>query len=139
MPRLTRWYAKASLIYFLLALVIALALALPSSFNLPGWIGALSPVYFHLFMVGWISQLIFGVMVWMFPKYSQEQPRGRQGLLWAVFGSLNVGLILRSVAEPMMAVSPAALWGWLLATSAALQVLAGIGLVVSVWPRVKER
>lgn len=139
MPKLTRWYAKASLISFLLALAMAFVIALQPVLDLPAWVGALSPVYFHLFMVGWISQLIFGVMVWMFPKYSQERPRGRVGLLWAVFFALNAGLILRAVAEPTMAVSPAAVWGWLLVTSAALQVLAGIGLVISVWPRVKER
>lgn len=139
MPRLTRWYAKASLVYFVLALVISLALALPASLNLPPWVGALSPVYFHLFMVGWISQLIFGVMYWMFPKYSQEQPRGRIDLMWPVFVSLNAGLVLRAVAEPMMAISPSATWGGMLVASAALQALAGLGLVVSIWPRVKER
>jgi hypothetical protein len=138
-PTLTRWYAKASLVYFVVALAISFLLALPASVNFPPWISALSPVYFHLFMVGWISQLIFGVMYWMFPKASQKQPRGRQDLMWAVFFSLNAGLALRAISEPIMTVSPSVTWGRLLVASASLQSLAGIGLVVGIWPRVKER
>jgi hypothetical protein len=35
--------------------------------------------------------------------------------------------------------SPAALWIWLLAASALLQWLAGVGFVANTWGRVKER
>jgi len=139
MPRLTRWFVRAALAYFLLALVVGLILALPANIALPPWARALSPVYFHLLLVGWLTELIFGVMYWMFPKYSQEQPRGREWLAWVAFTCLNAGLLLRAISEPAHVVSSAMIWGWLLAASALLQWLGGVAFAASIWPRVKER
>ncbi len=55
MPRLTRWFAKSSLAYFVAALLAALLLALDDVMALPDLVGALRPVYFHLFLVGWVT------------------------------------------------------------------------------------
>jgi hypothetical protein len=90
-------------------------------------------------MVGWITQLIFGVAFWMFPTYSREQPRGHAGVAWAVYWLLNVGLVLRVVGEPVNVLQPGSVWGWLLPISATLQWLAGAAFVVNTWPRVRER
>jgi len=100
MPTLTRWFIKSSLVYFIAALVIAVILALQAPLNLPPAIGSLMPVYLHLFMVGWIAQFIFGVIYWMFPKFSKQHPRGSERLAWATYGLINVGLILRAMGEP---------------------------------------
>jgi hypothetical protein len=89
--------------------------------------------------VGWVAQLIFGVVYWMFPRYSKEQPRGSETIARATYGLLNLGLILRAIAEPLHALEPAVHWGWLVALSAALQWLAGVAFVLNTWPRVKER
>ena len=102
-------------------------------------LATLAPVYIHLFMVGWVTQLVFGVAYWMFPKYSRERPRGHEGLAWATFGLLNGGLILRALGEPLNTLRPGELWGWLLVISALSQWLAGLGFVFGLWPRVKER
>jgi hypothetical protein len=127
------------LIYFILALLIAVLLALQPLLNLPAIVGGLRPVYLHFFMVGWLTQLIFGVMHWMFPKASRDRPRGNERLMWAVFIALNLGLVLRALVEPLAAVQPSTSWDWLLAVSATLQWLAGLGFVANTWPRVKER
>lgn len=121
MPTLTRWFIKSALVYFVAALAIGAALTAPAVRNLPPAIGALTPVYFHLFMVGWVTQLIFGVSLWMFPRYSKEKPRGSEQLGLATYVALNVGLILRAVAEPIRTVRPDAVWGWVLVLSAGLQ------------------
>lgn len=139
MPRLTRWHVRASLVFLVAALLVALAQSARAVVDLPAFLGALGPVYFHLFLVGWVTQLIFGVVFWMFPKFSQERPRGSDRLAWGVFWALNAGLVIRVVAEPMQALSPSAAWGWSLALSAALQWLAGLGFVINSWSRVKER
>lgn len=133
MPRLARWFIKTALIYFGAALFVGLMLA--SGIPIPG----LMPVYFHLLMVGWVTQLIFGVAYWMFPKASQAQPRGNENLAWAIYFLINVGLGLRAVGEPLNARYPGAGWGWLLVGSAFLQWLGGIAFVITTWPRVKER
>ncbi|HMN29619.1 MAG TPA: hypothetical protein PKE45_15830, partial [Caldilineaceae bacterium] len=119
--------------------LVGLALALPSTWGLPAILGLLGPAYFHLFMVGWVTQLIFGVAYWMFPTYSREQPRGHEGVAWTVYWLLNVGLILRVVGEPLTAVQPESGWRWLLPISALAQWLAGAAFVLNTWPRVRER
>jgi hypothetical protein len=139
MPVLTRTFAKASLVYLVLALLIAVVLALQPLLPMPGFVVGLRPVYLHFFMVGWLTQLIFGVMHWMFPKASQDQPRGSERLIWGVLIALNLGLVLRAVAEPLSAAQPAMGWDWMLTISAILQWLAILGFVANTWPRVKER
>lgn len=139
MPALTRIYVKVSLIWFALALGVAVALAADVLWEMPRLFGVLSPAFFHIFLVGWVTQLIFGVVYWMFPKYSLQKPRGHEGLAWATFVSLNLGLIIRVIGEPLHALYPAGGWGWLLAASALLQWVAGLAFVVNTWGRVKER
>lgn len=139
MPLLTRWFIKTSMVYLAAALLIGAVLAGRTLWSLPPFLAALGPVYFHLFMLGWVSQLIFGVIYWMFPKYSQEKPRGSEGLWQTTFWLLNTGLLLRVVAEPMHTISGQPGWGWLVALSALLQWLAGLIFVGNTWGRVKER
>lgn len=124
----------------MLYLVAALALSVVMQSALAGQLPllrALWPTYLHLLVVGWLTQLIFGVAFWMFPKYSSASPRGHDALGWACFVLLNLGLLLRAVAEPLQAVGrPHAP---LLIASAVAQLLAGWGFVANTWPRVKER
>lgn len=137
---LSRWFIKSSLVFFVLALLAGLLLAADALWDLPAYFRALSPVYFHLFLVGWITQLIFGVVYWMFPKFSPEKPRGNEQIAWATFWLLNAGLALRVVAEPLNAFSPpGSIWGWLLAASALLQWAAGLLFVGNTWGRVKVK
>jgi hypothetical protein len=137
MPLLTRMMLKTSLVYLALALLAALLQTgrglLPAVLHLPG----LAPVYLHLFMVGWVSLLIFGVVFWMFPKYSREKPRGSEAIGWGTYILINAGLIMRVIGETSGLRGPG--WGWILVVSAVLQLLAGLLFVVNTWPRVKER
>ena len=139
MPPLSRWFVRTALVYFVAALITGVALMLRPVLNLPPEVAALQPVYFHLLMVGWVSQLIFGVVFWMFPKYTQERPRGSERFGWATFWLLNAGLVLRAVGEPVVALRPGSSAGWLVAASAILQMLAGWAFVANTWGRVKER
>jgi hypothetical protein len=125
MPPLTRWYIKFSLAYFLAALVAGVWQAMGG----PIW---LTPVYIHLFVVGWLTGMIFGVAYWMFPKFSKDLPRGPDWLALVTFGLLHAGLWLRVIGEGAGA-------GSLLVISALCQWLAGVGFIGTTWPRVKER
>jgi hypothetical protein len=139
MPRLTRWMIKASLLYFLAALITGLVVAGIRPLGLPSGLSSLGPIYVHLFMVGWVSQLIFGVVYWMFPKWSIERPRRSPALGWAVFLLLNLGLLIRAIAEPLAVVRSEPGWGWWLVASAAMQWAAGMAFVVNTWGRVRAR
>lgn len=139
MPPLTRWYIKSALVYLATALSLAVVLALPTSVNLPLFIRYLTPAFFHLFLVGWVTQMIFGVIYWMFPIITRAQPRGNERLGWFSYILLNVGLLLRVIGEPLVSTRPETGVGWLLAISALLQWLAAVLFVFLAWPRVKEK
>ena len=132
MPLLTRTFIKTAMIDFTVALILGILLAL-------GVTNGLFPVYIHLLVFGWLTQLIFGVVFWMFPKFSAEKPRGSEPLGWWTYALLNIGLLLRAIAEPIQSTQPNPLSGWMLVISAILQFLAGLLFVVNSWGRVKEK
>lgn len=139
MPPVTRWSVKLSLLYFLAALLVGLAQAAQQPLGLPPVVAVLGPVYIHLLVVGWITQMIFGVAYWMFPRFSKDTPRGSDALALTAFIGLNGGLLLRVVAEPVHMLHPQAGWGWVLVASAAGQWVAGVAFALNTWPRVKEK
>ncbi len=139
MPRLTRWYLRSSLIYLVVALFIGLILAARPILGLPPSVANLRSAFFHLFVVGWITQLIFGVVYWMFPKYSSEAPYRSVTLAWVTFIFLNIGLLARAVIEPALNMIAAPIWGQLLALSALLHLIAGVTFAINSWSRVKVR
>lgn len=140
MPPLTRWYVRSSFLYLVATLVAGVWLAAQAVWpeSVPGS-SALSPVYFHLFMIGWVTQLIFGVANWMFPVYSREAPRRSEGLGVATYILLNAGLLLRIVGEVGVVESGTSGWRWLLGGAVLLLLLAGAGFVTNTWGRVSGR
>lgn len=139
MPALTRWYIKTALVYLAIALLLAVLLAMPFSVSLPVYIRLMTPAYFHLFLVGWVTQMIFGVIYWMFPIITRVRPRGNETVGWVSFVLLNVGLLLRVIGEPLVSLNPEGEAGWLLVLSALLQWLGGLLFVLLAWPRIKEK
>lgn len=135
MPPLTRWFLKAALIYLILALCTGVLLALPVASKMAG----LFPVYLHLLTFGWLTQLIFGIALWMFPKYSASLPRGPEWLGWSTFVLLNLGLLLRMVFEPVHAQAASPVSGLMLAMAAVLQWLSAVAFVANTWQRVREK
>jgi hypothetical protein len=135
-PGLTRWMVKTSLVYLLLTFLVGLvqvsAAWLPATAR-PALAG-IEPVRVHLLVIGWLTFLIFGVVFWMFPKYSRERPRGFETLGWITYVLLNLGLVLRILGESF--IQPG---GGLLVLSALFQWLASVAFVANTWNRVKEK
>jgi hypothetical protein len=135
-PTLTRWFIRSALVCLVAALVLAVLMQSPAARAWP-WLRVVWPTYLHLLVVGWLTQLIFGVAYWLFPRYSAESPRGSDRLGWASLVLLDLGLVLRVVGEPWAAVGGTV--GPLLLGSAAAQLLGGWAFVANTWPRVRER
>lgn len=102
-------------------------------------LAALNPIYIHMLVVGWLTQLIFGVIYWMFPIISKENMRGDPRLAWAVVILLNTGLLLRVICEPWRAMESTSINGAGLVISAILQTIAGYLFVLVCWPRVRKK
>jgi hypothetical protein len=135
-PPLTRWLVKTAMVWLVAALLLGVAMQLPVAARVP-LLRSVWPTYLHLMVVGWLTQIIFGVAFWLFPRYSAERPRGSEALGWAAYALINLGLLLRLIGEPWRALGGDA-WATLL-LSAAAQLFAVWLFVLNTWPRVRER
>lgn len=135
MPLLSRVLIKVSLIF----LVIGVTAGIISASSSHVAAAALRIPAYHALTVGWLTQLVFGVAYWLFPRFSRERPYGTDGYLPAAFVLLNVGLLLRVVAEPMAFVQPAAAWRMAIVASAVIQTIATVGFARYFWTRVKPK
>lgn len=136
MPPLTRWFLRTALAWLLLAMLLGLAIALPA-FGPEALRAALRPVWVHLLMVGWVTQMIFGVAWWMFPRSAPARSFGNPVLGWSAYALLNAGLALRVLSEPALATAPGPAVRAALVASAALQLLATALFVATIWRRVR--
>jgi hypothetical protein len=134
MPAITRWFVKSSLVCLVLGLIAGVWQQIPGAEK-----ASIVPVYMHLLTFGWLTQLIFGIAIWMFPLFSKEHPRGPEWLAWGIFTTLNAGLLLRVIFEPLQSLSPSTLSGWMLIAAAVMQWLAGVGFVAGIWTRVRGK
>ncbi len=134
-----RVFIRTALGWLVVAALVGALLLINQGVVVNPYLATLQPVFYHLLMVGWATQLICGVALWMFPAYTREQPHGDERLGWLVYGGLNAGLALRMVAEPLLAILALPWLGWLLALSALLQAAAIWVFVWLIWPRVKVR
>ena len=139
MPWLTRWFIKSALLYFALSMLVGVVVSAQGMVRLPPVVAALMPVYVHLFMVGWVTQMILGVAHWMFPRVSKESADRAQHLALVTYVTLNVGLLVRAVAEPAFALRPGPVGAGMLILSAGLQWISALAFVATAWPRVRER
>ena len=139
MPLLTRWTIRAAMIYLVAGMAAGVLYWANAQWSFAPILAALNPTYLHMLVVGWLTQLIFGVIYWMFPIISKTNMRGDSRLAWAVVVLLNAGLLLRIVCEPWRAISPGDVNGVGLVLSALLQVAAAYLFIVVCWPRVRQR
>jgi len=135
MPRITRWFIKSGMIYLFLGIVLAFLSELP--FIQSGTL--LLPVYWHMIVIGWITQIIMGVSIWMFPGRNRGEGFKAQKWGWFTFIFLNVGLGLRIVSEPLVVSTSAGIWNILLVGSALLQLTAGVTYLIEMWPRIMSK
>lgn len=136
MPRITRLFIKSGMIYFLAGILLALIAELPDVST-----GALLlPVYWHMIVIGWITQVIMGVSIWMFPRKKRGKRKEETFAANAAFWCLNIGLVLRFLAEPFLPFYFNESWIVLVIVLSSFLQIAAIGFYTAViWPRVRPR
>ena len=131
LPSLSRWFIRTALAYLLLAFVAGVITPLLRGAS------QLWPTYVHLLVLGWLTQLIFGVAYWMFPRPLPQASRQGERLGWPTYWLFNTGLLLRIVGEGSWAAGRE--MNAVLVPAAMLQLIAGWSFVLMIWPRVRGR
>jgi hypothetical protein len=164
MPAISRLFLKTGIVYLVLSLLLFLLMQMPGSgFGLP-W----RPVFYHMLMVGWITQVIFGVAIWMFPRVDvhgrgsglAEGTKGSMTAHYSTFALLNIGLLLRWLSEPILdgawrlpegyarlpgfdpeflTASMSHISVWILLASGLMQLGAFLLFAHQIWPRIREK
>lgn len=128
MPTLTRWFLRAAIVCLVAGL--ALGLWMSASDAAASW----RMVYVHLLVMGWATQMIFGVAYWMFPRRKPLDLSMFDWMGWTCFAATNVGLVLRAAGEPQLGI--AAWAGTAVLLASLLQLVAVLAFVVQIWPRI---
>lgn len=139
MPTITRTFIKTALAYALLGTLLSALWLINAVWPLHPLLGAIQPTALHMIVIGWLTQLIVGVALWMFPIWSKELPRGPAWLGWTCYGLLNAGLLLRMIGEPLSARQAGPTTAWILVVSAVLHVAALWLFAGLVWRRVRAK
>ena len=136
MPVITRLFIKAGIIYLILGILLAFISELPSA----GFGHILLPVYWHMIVVGWITQIIIGVSFWMFPRASKGKRKTDSRIMFGSFYTLNAGLIMRFISEPFIPfLSDHQMVIWAVIISSFLQLIAIILFIIEIWPRIRGK
>lgn len=141
MDRLNAITVRASFIWLLAGVVLG-ALMLADQ-AIPGdWRRWVQPTHGHILFVGWFIQFALGIAYWLLPRRrTQDRPLGYdERLAFCAVAALNLGLLLRALAEPVERGGGNGDWTLpTLIASAALQVGAIAVFVLQLWPRVAPR
>jgi cytochrome c oxidase cbb3-type subunit 1 len=86
MSRITVWFIKCALIYFLLAMLLGILL------SVSGPVYPYMPIHVHFNLLGWMSMMVFGVGYHILPRFSGK-PLWSEKLSMAHLWLANIGLI----------------------------------------------
>jgi hypothetical protein len=151
MPKPSRAFVKASILYLCLGAVLGALLLINRWIPLGSMIATLRVSHIQMLVVGWMTQLIIGVAWWLFPPLasglrpgasrplrSGQALRGSEPLFWTTFVCLNVGVLLRALFEPLYSWSQIGVFNFLAAISGLFLLVAAVAFVVNIWNRVRE-
>lgn len=131
MPKISRYFIKSGMLFLFFGVVIyTLSEFSELLINVP-----LLAVYWHMIAIGWITQIIMGVSIWMFPKGKNSISKNGSTLSWISYISLNLGLVFRFSSEPFLNVDREIVQIPFL-LSIILQVLGILCFILEIWPSI---
>lgn len=133
----TRAFIRLAFVNLLLGLSAFLLAAAAEPLGLDARLAALRYPAMHFLTVGWLTQLIVGVAIWLFPLPPQSGAVWATPSGWVGMGLLNGGLVLRLLGEVGPAFGVSAWAGLALMLSALAQAIAAWLFVALLWPRLR--
>ena len=150
MPTTTRVFVKTSIIYLALGAALGAILFINRWVPLGGGVPILRVSHVQFVVAGWLTQFIMGVGWWLFPPLAAHQRvsegetrrgqalRGSEALFWTTFATLNAGVLLRAVFEPVYTWTQVDAFRALAGISGIFLAIAAITFVINTWSRVQQ-
>lgn len=131
MPRLSRWFIRASLIHLTAGFTLGGLLLIQKVTTVHPLLWRLMPAHGELLLIGWILQLTMGVAYWILPRFSRPPVRGNAVAAYSAFFLLNAGVVLSALGPAL------ARWAVLGLAGRGGTALAALAFAFNAWPRVK--
>jgi hypothetical protein len=138
MPYLTRITIRLAMLYLILGITAWTLYWIDLTWEISVNLSALKPIGIHFITIGWLTQLIFAVIYWMFPIISRDNPRGDVWIAWFGLGALNLGLIFRAIFEFGLTQGMPQNVGWGLVGAGLLQWSGATAWIIVNWGRVRK-
>jgi hypothetical protein len=129
MPRLSRWFIRASLVYLSLGFTFGALMLFNKGVLLSVWLWQLLPAHIEFLLLGWTVQLAMGAAFWILPRFRSS--RGNEKAAWAAFVLLNVGVWIVGMGRLIGMPLP------LIVVGRAAEAGAALAFAIHAWPRVK--
>ena len=133
MTLVVRWTIRTAIVYLLIGFILGETMLIGKVLGWPTLL--LLPMHTHLLMVGFFTQMVFGVAFWMFP--ADLEKKFSQSLAQWTYILLNVGLWLRVIFEIIFNQSDNPLAGWLMSIGGLLQLIAAMLFIYNMRGRVR--
>ncbi|MCF7801114.1 MAG: DUF2871 family protein [Candidatus Marinimicrobia bacterium] len=131
-----RYFIKTSFVFFIIGFLAGLYMYGAKTFGWP-YTMTLVTAHTHVLLVGGMMMMILGVAVWFFPRPKKEDTKYDPDRVQKFYWIFTISTLGRFVFEIFMGI-----WqdDWIRVTAfalSALQVIGMIGLIYSVWDRVR--
>lgn len=137
MPYVSRLFIKTGIAYLVVTFVAGAVMLSLEALGRPVPL-IIGIEHGHAGFIGWLVNMVIGVAYWLLPanraRFSQTQGRYPERVARSSFYLLNVGLILRLVGEPLLAVG--AVVRFIVVVAAVLQVIGIAAFAGIAWQRV---
>ncbi|MBC8216292.1 MAG: hypothetical protein H8E64_07265 [Candidatus Marinimicrobia bacterium] len=125
-----RMLIKTSLIFFIVGMLAGLPLLGQRFF---GWAVpyGVQAAHVHLLLIGGMVMMILGVAIWFFPRPPAGDKKYNPTIILILYYALTLATILRFPLEAH------SILPWILFTASLVQILSIIGIVYSIWGRIR--
>jgi heme/copper-type cytochrome/quinol oxidase subunit 1 len=134
MFELARRYIRTSLVFAAISVLLGMRMIAQRLLEKPQPLRWLPTAHGHIFLVGFVTMMIMGVAIWMFPR-----PKGARysSLLSEVcYWLITIATAVRGIGEVAASYSTLRFWLWLSAIGGMAQGVAILLFIANIWTRI---
>lgn len=131
MPRHALYYVRAAMVWLLVGGITGVLAATYKAWPVEPIFWRLLALHREAMLVGWTTQIILGVGLWIFPRYLDPAEKTPEAPAWVGWVLLNAGLASAGLARGLGA--PV----WVVVAGHAVEVVGVLAALLHAWRRVR--